>query len=280
MSKALTIKSNLAALEQVLIRGDLAGFNEAQRLTYVKALCKATGVNILFQPFDYIQYQGKTIIYPKRSCTEQLRAIHKINIKITSRERTDALYVVTCQGEIMAGRMKGKVDESIGCVNIKGLSGKELANALMIGETKAKRRMTLSICGLGFLDEIEIQELVKAENRLVTELAIGESEEKLSATTERPEFEKEAPSPSLDPEPPHNDEYKLRTVRGAKGKPVSRVPVKRLTEWLAGYDKMVAEGHPMHPDVQDDAFYIRSALDELTMVTDPTPAPEAPLETT
>jgi hypothetical protein len=42
---------------------------------------------------------------------------------------------------------------------VKGLSGEALANALMKAETKAKRRATLSICGLGMLDETEVEDV-------------------------------------------------------------------------------------------------------------------------
>lgn len=38
-----------------------------------------------------------------------------------------------------------------------------MANALMKAETKAKRRVTLSICGLGLLDESEIDTMKGAE---------------------------------------------------------------------------------------------------------------------
>jgi hypothetical protein len=41
-------------------------------------------------------------------------------------------------------------------VNIEGLKGEALANALMKAETKAKRRATLSAVGLGMMDESEI----------------------------------------------------------------------------------------------------------------------------
>ena len=46
---------------------------------------------------------------------------------------------------------------STGAVPIAGLKGEEFANALMKAETKAKRRATLSICGLGVLDETEVE---------------------------------------------------------------------------------------------------------------------------
>src|SRR5262249_39548261 len=56
-----------------------------------------------------------------------------------------------------------RTDESIGAVNINGLRGDALANGLMKAETKAKRRGTLSICGLGFLDETETETIPRAQ---------------------------------------------------------------------------------------------------------------------
>jgi hypothetical protein len=51
------------------------------------------------------------------------------------------------------------MDAAKGAVSVQGLKGEALANALMKAETKAKRRATLSICGLGFLDETEIEDI-------------------------------------------------------------------------------------------------------------------------
>ena len=42
------------------------------------------------------------------------------------------------------------------------LKGDALANALMKAETKAKRRVTLSIAGLGWLDETELDTIAQA----------------------------------------------------------------------------------------------------------------------
>jgi hypothetical protein len=56
----------------------------------------------------------------------------------------------------------GKVDTSTGAVTISNLKGDALANALMKAETKAKRRVTLSICGLGILDESETDTMKEA----------------------------------------------------------------------------------------------------------------------
>jgi hypothetical protein len=63
------------------------------------------------------------------------------------------MYVVTAR----ATTPDGRTDESIGAVPILNLKGENLANALMKGETKAKRRVTLAICGLAMLDESELE---------------------------------------------------------------------------------------------------------------------------
>jgi hypothetical protein len=75
-----------------------------------------------------------------------------MSIVITSRERLGELYLVTAR----ATDRHGRTDESLGAVALGQLKGDALANALMKAETKAKRRVTLSLAGLGWLDETEI----------------------------------------------------------------------------------------------------------------------------
>lgn len=60
---------------------------------------------------------------------------------------------------------QGRCDESIGAVSIAGLQGEALANAVMKAETKSKRRVTLSICGLAFLDETEVDSIPNAQRQ-------------------------------------------------------------------------------------------------------------------
>jgi hypothetical protein len=63
------------------------------------------------------------------------------------------VYVV----KATAKDVQDRTDFATGAVTIEGLKGDALANALMKAETKAKRRVTLSICGLGVLDESELE---------------------------------------------------------------------------------------------------------------------------
>jgi hypothetical protein len=139
-------------LEQVLIGGDLSGLTEAQRLAYYRAVCQSLGLNPLSKPFEYLWLNGKLRLYALRGCADQMRRLHGISITITSRERLGDLYLVTARARDQTGRE----DENLGAVALGTLKGDALANAFMKAETKAKRRVTLSLAGLGWLDETEI----------------------------------------------------------------------------------------------------------------------------
>lgn len=148
---------NSNAIEKVLIQGDLSQLSEGDRVAYYSRLCESLGLNPLTQPFAYIRLNGKLKLYALREATEQLRRIYSVSVRITSRELiTDSIYVVTAQANLPDGRC----DESIGAVSVINLQGEALANAVMKSETKAKRRVTLSICGLAFLDETEVDSIL------------------------------------------------------------------------------------------------------------------------
>ena len=162
MSKELpTLYDNdkAAVLEQVVINGDLSKLSPADRVKYYKAVCESLGLNPLTKPFDYIQLNGKLTLYARRDAADQLRKIHGISVTITSREQVGDIYVVQAK----AVDREGRTDEAIGAVSIAGLKGDALANAMMKAETKAKRRVTLSLAGLGWLDETEMETIPDAK---------------------------------------------------------------------------------------------------------------------
>jgi hypothetical protein len=140
-------------MERVLIMGDLAMLKPEERLNYYKAVCDSVGLNPLTRPLEYMTLNGKLTLYARRECTEQLRKIHAVSITELSNQTIQDVYVVKAKAEDKTGR----TDCSTGAVALGKLSGENLANALMKAETKAKRRVTLSICGLGLLDESEIE---------------------------------------------------------------------------------------------------------------------------
>ena len=160
--RTLVKQMDYSILEQVVATGDLSKLSPEQRTKYYVAVCDSLGVNPLTKPFQYIILNNKLVLYATRDCTDQLRHTRKINIEIVSREVVNGVYVVTTR----ASTVDGRTDESIGAVNIDNLRGDALANAMMKAETKSKRRVTLSICGLGILDESEIETIPDA--RFVT----------------------------------------------------------------------------------------------------------------
>lgn len=158
MSDLIT-KDNVTPIERALVMNDLSKLSAEQRADYYNSVCGSLGLNPLTQPFQYINLNGKLTLYAKRDATEQLRKVHNVSITIVAREKLDDVYVVTAR----AVDGKGRTDESIGAVPISGLKGDNLANAFMKAETKAKRRVTLSVCGLGLLDETEVETIPGAQ---------------------------------------------------------------------------------------------------------------------
>jgi hypothetical protein len=158
MSKAVTQKEiNLDAINKALMYGDLSKLTEQDKLEHYNRVCFSVGLNPITVPFQYINMNGKQVLYAGKNTAEQLRSIHKISIDITSREIQEDVFIVTAKASMPDGRH----DESVGAVVIKGLVGESKANTIMKCETKAKRRVTLSICGLGMLDETEVETLPK-----------------------------------------------------------------------------------------------------------------------
>jgi hypothetical protein len=146
------------AMEAVAIQGDLSKLSPEQRVSYYHAVCSSLGLNPYTSPFAYLSLNGQLRLYAKKDATDQLRRLHRVSLEVVSREQLDEHYLVT----VRATTPDGRSDEEIGAVAIGGLKGEALANAWMRSITKAKRRATLSICGLGYLDETEVETIPDA----------------------------------------------------------------------------------------------------------------------
>jgi len=215
---------DLSVMEKVVIQGDLSKLNPQERLVYYTKVCESLGLNPLTKPFDYLQLDGKLVLYAKRDCTDQLRKIHGISITITSRERIEDVYCVTAR----ASTSDGRTDEAIGVVpllkketrwdemrkryvptgNIVPLGPDELANALMKAETKAKRRATLSICGLGMMDESEIETVEGAQRIIIEDVPVQPIESGSNHETKAESFRSSPSKTESNPE----------AVKGSQGK--------------------------------------------------------------
>ena len=144
-------------MSKLVLRGDMSGLSEDQKVEYYACLCKSMGLNPATKPFQIIKFQGREIMYATKDCTEQLRKIYGVSICELDKLFQDGLYIVTAKAQDKEGRY----DAATGVISITNLKGDAMANAIMKAESKAKRRVTLSICGLGMLDESETDTIGK-----------------------------------------------------------------------------------------------------------------------
>jgi hypothetical protein len=168
-------------MESVIAKGDLSKLTPEERVRYYNETCKSMGLNPLTQPFSYITLNGKLTLYATRACADQLRKVNGVSLEIVSREVADDILTVHVRARLPDGR----VDEELGTVFMlyperykdrdgvwkshpranQPLIGDDRANAELKCVTKAKRRATLSICGLGWLDETEIADIPASAKR-------------------------------------------------------------------------------------------------------------------
>jgi 23S rRNA pseudoU1915 N3-methylase RlmH len=150
-------------ITDLVLGGDLSKMNGPARVSYYVQLCQSLSLNPHTQPFQILKFQGKEIMYATKSCTEQLRKLWGVSVtNIEARKEGDVYLVVASVTD-----STGRTDAASGVVSLidgrgNTLTGENLANAFMKAETKAKRRATLSICGLGMLDESELDTMPQA----------------------------------------------------------------------------------------------------------------------
>lgn len=144
-----------ALMENALLSNDLGKMTSDQRVKFYGEVCRSLKLNPLTRPFQYITLNGKLTLYATKDCAEQLRKINKVSLEVVSKDVIEGTLMVT----VRAIDASGRYDESTGAVDIATLKGEARANAFMKAETKAKRRATLSICGLGISDETEISSI-------------------------------------------------------------------------------------------------------------------------
>jgi hypothetical protein len=178
-------KPDQALVSKIILSGDLSGLSETDQAKYYVAFCERLKLDPITKPFDIIREKikvgnvekEKVSLYPNKSCAEQLREKHNVSVKLTECVVVEGVYRVTA--EATKRDDKGNIyrtDEATGAVAMmkeggswkKNSDGKSFfegngsytlldpatrANAMMKAETKAKRRVTFSICGLGGYEE-------------------------------------------------------------------------------------------------------------------------------
>ena len=149
--------ANESAIESLVLHGDITKMSSRERAVYYVRLCGSLRLNPATQPIKFIAFQGRTIPYFTRDATDQLAAINRLNRKIIAGPEVrdfcgHKLLYAQCEGSLPNGR----VETASALVPIPSGGGEALANAVMKTETKSRRRVTLAILGLGFIDESEL----------------------------------------------------------------------------------------------------------------------------
>lgn len=151
--------TNTNIIEAVIAAGDLSRLSVDQRNTYYVTVCQSIGLNPLTRPFEYITLNGKLTLYARKDATDQLRSIKGVSITRADVSLADPDWVIVTTE---ARDATGRTDIDVGCVSRKDMRG-DLGNVIMKAVTKSKRRVTLSLCGLGMLDESEIETIPDAK---------------------------------------------------------------------------------------------------------------------
>lgn len=171
------------AVAKLILENDFKNLHEKHRVEIYKDVCEKCGLDPSTHPFEFIELNGKLTLYATKRATDQLRRVHGVSIRITERMVDEDAGIVSITA--MATTPNGRTDEAVGVVSImepdrwwewgdkkgqkvwhdnprkgKAQRGEDRANGVMKAETKAKRRATLSLLGLGLLDELEVQAIV------------------------------------------------------------------------------------------------------------------------
>lgn len=146
-----------------IIEGSIHTWNLTEQMKYLRFLNDRAGL-----PFGTIGMietgkgeKLKRVPYCSRQTTVELGRLHNISCQ-QIKESIDGYKAVYTYRAI--DNATGRFVEAVGACSFtawgKNLEGEALTNKIMHAETKAKRRATLEICGLAFLDDTEVEDMV------------------------------------------------------------------------------------------------------------------------
>jgi hypothetical protein len=161
----------LDPLEEALERmvkgeGDLAALTSSQRAALYKRVCERLGLDPTTYPLQYLWVRApaggeRLILYLNKDGAAQLRKVHKVSTRLVDHRYIPEVGAYVALVE--ASTPDGRVEVEAGAVSVKRADPNDMANALMHAVTKAKRRATIAIVGVGFLDETEVLSIPDAQ---------------------------------------------------------------------------------------------------------------------
>lgn len=211
---------------QAVYGGNLIELTDQQQRLLIEALCTVTGLNPITRPFELLRasvkrqddqgeyWEDVMVLYAKKDCADQIRARLGLSTTILAKEAIGNVYLVT----VRVSAPNGRSEEDIGATSWSPDGGWKFAGknakAIMHALTKAKRRATLGMFGLGILDQSEVEDM-RANGDLVPVSAAKPAEpdpaKAAAAST--------APVPASPPEP-----VTQANPKAARASARSRVP--------------------------------------------------------
>jgi hypothetical protein len=190
--------SVVSKIESYLSTGNIASLSPDERVSLLAQVTESMGLNPLTRPVQILSMNGSTVLYVTKGACDQLRAIHNISIRIIEKEVASNSVTVVVSGTTPEGRTDEEVAVCFG-------NPAKDPNLVMKTLSKAKRRLTLSIVGLGMLSEDETETVPGARRFEVSEVAQDSPAPRsqsrvVEALRERLHVQKAAPSPA--PAPP------------------------------------------------------------------------------
>ena len=155
---ALIEKTKAEIFESVVINNDLSKMSAEGRVSYYTRICDSLGLNPMTKPFEYIKLNNKLTLYARKDCTDQLRKIYHVSLDVLKTEKVGSNILVWVKATLPSGRYY---------TDCGSVPANNDPNTIMKCLTKAKRRVTLSICGLGMLDESEIATIPKTRAKIM-----------------------------------------------------------------------------------------------------------------
>lgn len=146
------------AILSYVSKGDISALSSEQRAWLYTELCRRYGFDPLIRPFDVLELNGKVVLYANRGATDSIALRYGITRTVTVKPcvRTiGGLDIVYCEA---SAEYQGRIETATATVPLK-----DPATVFMKAETKAKRRATLAVIGLGLLDESEVADIPRVQ---------------------------------------------------------------------------------------------------------------------
>ena len=161
-SKTKSIDDNKQEIDSILqkvVLGDLSALTTEERQKYYIFMAKKFGLDPETKPFDYLLLDGRLVLYATRNCTDQLRLKNSITTKsIQINFHDNIVYAIVCIQD-----KNGREEYGVGSEMLEANDRLTKSDKIMMAETKAKRRATISMLALGMLDETEITSIKNAQ---------------------------------------------------------------------------------------------------------------------